>query len=104
MGISCLMGGGKIKNIIQLNLLAVIISVWMVSTAIAEDSVTSLSDAFTKGKVSGTLKSYYFSQAFDGACSFKAGTDAYQIGAAYKYCGLSSTIRYTNFDNLLNFP
>ncbi|MBU0464718.1 MAG: OprD family outer membrane porin [Proteobacteria bacterium] len=55
------------KKNIQLNLLAVIISVWMMSTAIADDYSTSLSDAFSKGKVSGTLKSYYFSQTFDGA-------------------------------------
>jgi imipenem/basic amino acid-specific outer membrane pore len=55
------------KKIIKLNLLTVIISVFLVSTAIADDSATSLSEAFTKGKVSGALKSYYFSQTFDGA-------------------------------------
>jgi len=35
------------------------------SFALADDDATSIQDAFSKGEVSGSLKTYYFAQTFD---------------------------------------
>lgn len=54
------------KRLQSLSLIVLMIGL-LATVSIASDSAVSLQDAFKKGSVSGTLKSYYFSQTFDGA-------------------------------------
>lgn len=55
------------KNFIKIGFCLLIFSTGLISMAFADNVATTLPEAFTKGKVSGSLKSYYFSQTFDGA-------------------------------------
>lgn len=55
----------------------------LATVAAAGDSAVSLKDAFANGSVSGTLKTYYFMQTFDGAG--KNGSDIWTYGGNLKY-------------------
>jgi len=51
----------------KMEMMLILIMTFFISSALGEENGTSLFEAFTKGKVNGSLKSYYFTQSFDGA-------------------------------------
>lgn len=59
----------------------------------------SSSDAAVfRGIGQGAYSQYTATTKTAGVDAFKAGTDAYQIGAAYKFGDLKTKLRYTSFD------
>jgi len=52
-----------------------------------------------RGVGQGAYNIYTATTKSSGAPAYEAGTDAYQIGAAYKYKGFDAMLRYTAFDS-----
>ena len=63
--------------------LLIVLLAGMFSTAFAGENVDTLSEMFTKGKVSGSLRSYYFAQDFDDGGTSDSSIWAY--GGNLKY-------------------
>ena len=55
------------KKTIWYYLTLILMSVCISSGALADNAASSFQEAFQKGKFSGSLRSYYFSQTFEGA-------------------------------------
>ncbi len=71
------------KKMFIMTLVSTLLFSGYLASAIADESVATLPDAFKNGDVSGTLKSYYFSQTFDGAGKNDSSIWAY--GGNLKY-------------------
>lgn len=60
-----------------------ILAIGITSSAFAEDDATSLREVFEKGKVSGSLKSYYYAETFD--TDTKEDSDIWANGGNLNY-------------------
>jgi hypothetical protein len=75
----------------------ILMSVGISSVALADNAVSSLQEAFQKGKFSGSLRSCYFSQTFEGAGKKDSDIRVNGGNLKYKTAGFYGLSLGTNF-------